>query len=548
MSEQELKLHVPREAQPGVERAVRRGKPTQIRLRALYFDTSTRELVRARIALRLRLEGTQWVQTLKMPGEHSLSRIEFNQDRPDATLDLSIYAGTHAGEVLGHLKQPLEICYETDVQRLLRETRIKGGVVEVAFDRGWIKASALQLPVSEIEFELKRGRLAAVFEMGRQWQRKFGLVLDFRSKAERGDRLAQLAQTLDALESREILDDNARQQQALERAQKVAEFWSPRGTQAVSMPKSARQQDAAQVLAVVTAECLEQIARNAAFLCEVDTAGICKTGNPEHVHQLRVGIRRLRSAWSFFDGIAALPSLAVRDATKVYFSQLGGARDSDVLRDFILPLLDKAGQPPLEWSQSASSEAGFETVRSAAFQGWLLDLLELSVSPAEPSAFVVTPPETPAEPATGEHVNFAFPRAAKEPPLKPLLIKKLNAWHRKILKEGLVFRALESERQHALRKKCKRLRYAMQFCESLLLPQQLQPYRKQLAATQDILGEMNDLFVAGPLFAELIKTQPHAWFASGWIAARMEVLSLEAAAAFEVLAATKPPWAKPAKR
>ena len=544
MSEQELKLHVPREAQQSVERAVLRGKSTPIQLRALYFDTPTRELVRARIALRLRLEGNQWVQTLKMPGEHSLSRIEMNQDRPDATLDLSIYAGTPAGAVLAGLTQPLGICYETDVLRLFRETHIKGGVVEIAFDRGWIKAGELQLPISEVEFELKRGRISAVFGLGRQWQKKFGLILDFRSKAERGDRLAQLAQTLDALDARELPDDNAKQQHALERAQKIAEFWSPRGTQAITMQEAARLQDAAQVLATVTSECLEQITRNAAFLCEVDTAGVYKAGNPEHVHQLRVGIRRLRSAWSFFEGIATLPSLELRDATKIYFSQLGGTRDNDVLRDFILPLLEKAGQPPLEWSQPENSDAGVETVRSAAFQGWLLDLLELSIPPAEPSTFVMTSPETLTSTTTGEQTDFAFPRATKAPPLKPLLIKKLHTWHRKILKEGLIFRSLESERQHALRKKCKRLRYAMQFCESLLSSQQMQPYRKQLAATQDILGEMNDLFVAGPLFAELINTQPHAWFASGWIAARMEVLSLEAAESFKKLAAIKPPWTK----
>lgn len=542
MSEQELKLHVPRDSQQSVERAIERGKTTHIQLRALYFDTPNRELVRARIALRLRLEGSQWVQTLKMPGEHSLSRVEINQDRPEATLDLSIYAGTPAGEVLSQLKQPLGICYETDVQRLLRETRTKAGVVEIAFDRGWIRAGALQLPISEVEFELKRGRIAAVFDLGRQWQKKFGLILDFRSKAERGDRLAQLALTLETLEAREIADDSAKQKQASERAQLVANFWAPRGSQAVSMAETARQQEAPRVLAKVMSECLEQIVRNAAFLCEVDTAGICKTANPEHVHQLRVGIRRLRSAWSFFDGITTLPSQELQQASKQHFSVLGSTRDNDVLRDFILPALERAGQPPLSWPETGSVDTGTELVRTAAFQGWLLELLEHSVTFAEPIAQFITPEPTQPAVQDGTREDFVFPRALREPPLKPLLIKKLNKWHRQIVKDGLTFLELESERQHALRKKCKRLRYAMQFCESLLSTTRLPPYRKQLAATQDILGEMNDLFVANSLIAELIKTQPQAWFATGWIAARMQVLSHEAAESFKVLASTKPPW------
>ncbi|MFY9136452.1 CYTH domain-containing protein, partial [Zwartia sp.] len=319
MSEQELKLNVPVEAQSRVEQAVQRAKYSQIQLRALYFDTPSRALVQARIALRLRLEGNQWVQTLKMPGEHSLSRVEINQDRPEATLDLSVYTGTPAGEILSNLSEPLQVCYETNVLRQLRDIRTPSGVVELAFDRGLLRAGKLELPISEVEFELKRGHLEAVFEVGRTWQQRFGLILDFRSKAERGDRLAQLAQALDAVEDMETHDDASRQQQAALRAQRVADFWKPRGAEIVSLVSAVKLRDSAQVLAVVTAECLEQIVRNTAVLCEVDTAGICQAATPEHIHQLRVGIRRLRSAWSFFDGLTQLPSLELREQIKEYF-------------------------------------------------------------------------------------------------------------------------------------------------------------------------------------------------------------------------------------
>ena len=553
MSEQELKLNVPVKVQARVEQAVKRAKFSQIQLRAFYFDTPNRALVRARIALRLRLEGSQWVQTLKMPGSHSLSRIEMNQERPEPTLDLSIYAGTPAGEILSNLTEPLQVCYETDVQRLLRDIRTPHGVVELAFDRGLLRAGALELPISEVEFELKRGQLEAVFEIGRTWQEKFGLILDFRSKAERGDRLAQLAQSLSVIETMSVKDAASLQRQAETRAKRVAEFWKPRGVEFFSVVNAVKLRDPALVLAAITTECLEQIVRNAAVLCEVDTAGICQVARPEHIHQLRVGIRRLRSAWSFFDGLTALPSLEHREQIKQYFALLGGTRDQDVLQESVLPVLAVAGLPPLVLSPSPHHGAGSPLVASAGFQRWLLDTLELCTLP---DTSLLTPavtsiaapplrPVTESAPDTQAEDVFLFPHAPhipRKPPLKPILIKRLKQWHRKIVRDGMAFRMLEIEQQHAVRKKCKRLRYALQFCESLLPETHLQSYRKHLAIVQDILGEMNDLYVALPLFESLKTDQPQAWFACGWIQARQAALTDKASGAFKRLANATPPW------
>jgi len=488
-----------------------------------------------------------------MPGSHSLSRIEINEDRPEASLELSIYSETPAGEILSKLTEPLQVCYETDVQRLLRDIRTPHGVVELAFDRGLIRAGALELPISEVEFELKRGQLEAVFEIGRKWQEKFGLILDFRSKAERGDRLVQLAQSLTVIEAMSVQDADSLERQAETRAKRVADFWKPRGAEFLSVVSVVKQRDPAQVLAAITTECLEQIVRNTSVLCEVDTAGICQVGTPEHIHQLRVGIRRLRSAWSFFDGLTALPSLEHREQIKQYFSLLGGTRDQDVLQESVLPVLAVAGLPPLVLSPSPHQGSGSQLVASAGFQRWLLDMLALCTMPEKsiltPSAtsmaaLPLNPVTVPAPNSQG-HDIFQFPHAPlipRKPPLKPLLIKKLKQWHRKIVRNGMAFRVLEIEQQHALRKKCKRLRYVLQFCESLLPETHLQSYRKHLATVQDILGEMNDLYVALPLFESLKTDQPQAWFACGWIQARQAALTDKASGAFRRLANATPPW------
>jgi inorganic triphosphatase YgiF len=547
MSEQELKLHIPHSARIGVERELKRAAFTRIRLRALYFDTPSRELVRARVGLRLRQEGRQWVQTLKMPGEHVLSRIEINHNRPGPVLDLSVYVGTVAEAAISSITEPLGVCYETDVVRLLRKVRNRHGSVEIALDTGCLRAGKLELPISEIEFELLSGKLAAVFELGRKWQRAHGLILDARSKSERGDQLALLAQKLNAIES---LPEDV---QAAARTTAIAQFWSPRGAMAIKLNAD---MNAEQALACVTLECLEQITRNAAVLAEVDTAGVCKAGTAEHIHQLRVGIRRLRSAWSFFNGITPLPAPELRACIKEHFALLGGTRDDDVLNETILPVLRAAGQPPLLMDQEVTPVAWQDPVATSVdFQAWLLAMLENVLSPVSDqahsaersdttsiSAAIASADDMSAGPIDAHIIPMQPNKLPRELTLKQALVGKLRKWHRKVLRDGLAFKELDIESRHELRKQAKKLRYALQFSETLLPAAKLKSYRKQLSAVQDILGEMNDLAVARERFVTLRDTQPSAWFACGWITSRLDALIFEATAAFRQLAKTEKFW------
>jgi inorganic triphosphatase YgiF len=199
MPEHELKFYIPGASLYKLEMALRRGRVEQTELRALYFDTASRELASQKIALRLRLEGQHWVQTLKMPGEGLLSRLEFNHQRSGPELDLCLYQGTPAALVLERLAQPLTIRYETQVMRTLRLLRVPGALLEIALDRGFIQASSLQLPVQELEIELKSGSSGALLACAKKWQQAHPLILDLRSKSERGDQLAELALRLDEL-------------------------------------------------------------------------------------------------------------------------------------------------------------------------------------------------------------------------------------------------------------------------------------------------------------------------------------------------------------
>ena len=545
MAEQELKLHVPKEAYAGVEKDLLRGKVTRLRLQAFYFDTPDRDLVRAKIALRLRREGEQWVQTLKMPGENALSRIEINHDRPSPDLDLSVYAAEPFAAVLAKHAQALAICYETDVQRIFRQTRTDLGVVEIALDTGLLRAGSVELPISEIEFELKRGQLAAVFNLGKKWQQAHGLILDARSKSERGDRLALLNAEL------KTISEQKQERQESSRRQAIAQFWAARTAENISLHPKIHAQAA---LAAVSAECLDQIIRNAAVLAEVDTADIYQAGGAEHVHQLRVGIRRLRSAWSFFNGIAVLPSEELRSEIKLHFAKLGGTRDDDVLKETLLPVLNAAGQPPLILDDGQTPTDTENVTLTRPFQSWLLDMLAWTVLPAVTVAQEQNAPTESieqvatqvaalaAQPVAAEVTAATIIKVQKPLTLKDALVKKLKKWHRRLLQDGLQFDQLEIEPRHELRKLGKKLRYALQFTESLLPTARLKTYRKQLAAVQDILGEMNDLAVARDRFIGLRDTQPSAWFACGWITSRLDALTQDACAAFKQLSRTETFW------
>ena len=63
-----------------------------------------------------------------------------------------------------------------------------------------------------------------------------------------------------------------------------------------------------------------------------------------------------------------------------------------------------------------------------------------------------------------------------------------------------------------------------------------------LSRVQDILGEINDLAVAKDYYESCTVTHPQAWFALGWISARLEELADDAQRAFDDLAASKPFW------
>jgi triphosphatase len=220
MQEIELKFQIPESALAAIRAEMSRlnqGQDTDLRLRAAYFDTPDRLLGAARMALRVRQEGDEWVQTLKAGGSNTMMRLEANcpalapEEGQPILADLSRHMGTPAQEALervlawspeadprGHACGLVQL-YCTDITRTRAHVTVGAGtahegVVELALDLGRIQAGLCSLAVRELEIELISGHPMAVIDAGRDWVNRHGLWLDTQTKAHRGDRLARHAE------------------------------------------------------------------------------------------------------------------------------------------------------------------------------------------------------------------------------------------------------------------------------------------------------------------------------------------------------------------
>lgn len=480
MQETELKFQVPVAARAAVAAAVAGAQPAKrVRLQASYVDTADRALAAAGLALRVRREGRRWVQTLKGAGSDGMTRAEHNVVLTAAAGDVpqpdpSLHAGTAVGERLSATlasageSRALLCLYRTDIWRRTRQLKTGAGTVELAFDEGFIAAGERRLAVRELEIELLAGSPLAVIDTAAQWLPRHGLWLDTRTKAERGDLLA--------------------------RGEPMA---PPRHVVPVRLRDDA---SVAQGQHAVLASCADQVSVNASQVASGDFSA-------EHLHQLRVGLRRLRTALRLFEPAAA----ALAEPAATLFRQLGAARDADAVAAPLAQALGDAmrsvGQggalPPVP-AAAASDPAA--CVRAGPAQALLLGLLRELQRHGD---------------GTGDGAGSAL-----EAPLHAHASATLQRWHRQVKADAKRFATLDEEARHALRKRAKRLRYAAEFMAALYPKKAVAAYLKPLRRLQERLGELNDIAVGIEAFRGAADSDPRALFALGWLASRRDALLL----------------------
>jgi len=491
MTEFELKFQLPPERVDGILRALQRGKTVRQLLQARYFDTADGALAAHGATLRMRKEGRRWVQTAKAAGDSALHRLEHEVAVPaPATagvapaVDWRLHAGTPAGEVIAQAlwarppdEAPLVLVYQTHVQRIKRVIRSQGSTVEVALDRGWIEAGGERADICEIEFELKTGEASDAIALARRWCAAHGGWLSTISKAEQGQRLARRQAPGPALQGRDIASH----------ARAGGEFGR-----------------------AVLHACLEQIMANASEVAAGST-------DAEHVHQLRVGVRRLRTAMRELPQLMPPADVDWAAPWVQLFHELGRHRDSGFVAQ-LQARLEAAGGPALQIAPDALGPSDpVAAVRSPGWQDALLAMLGWMHGPADAAGF-----------------------GAKR--VKAILAKRLGKLFKDVRKDGRHFVQLPAPRQHRVRKRLKRLRYLTEFSRHHFDQDDVKSFVEALKPAQDALGNYNDEVLAGGFYAGLAAQEPRAWFGAGWLAARRAANAAACEDTLRALADLRPFW------
>ena len=508
MHELELKFAVPSYQQSILRKNIDTKTAQQQRLSAYYFDTPNQELAKKGIALRIRFEDSQWVQTLKTAGDGVAKRVEINTvlsltGTPD-TLDVSslvpdislITEPTVVAELtnimpLDELAQALTVQYFTDVQRTSRQIKKNNSRIEIAYDIGKVGIGRLnsqkpannhgltQSDIHEIEFELLEGDPSDLIEVAKTWCKKYKLYLSTVTKAQRGSLL---------LANKQFAEPVKADLAVLQLHKGISQF---------------------AFLQAVVNNCLVQILPNASAIAE---------GSPDGnlVHQLRVGIRRLRTALKHFKFAQDYIDPNWLMVLKQTFSLLGEYRDKEILQIKTQPLLESVGAPHVEWS-TAVDIMPIDAVRANDFQILLLELIGFT----------------------------HLPVPADSPKAKAPVAKKLEKLFTAIAVASDKFASLDTDSQHGVRKDLKSLRYVSEFAAPLFASQtngkkgkkatKLNAFLQYLEPAQDVLGEYNDNVVGHANYLEKAKTDPNALFAVGWFSGREQASSEQCAVSLKTV-------------
>lgn len=508
MHELELKFAVPSYQQSVLRKNIDTKTAQQKRLSAYYFDTPNQDLAKKGIALRIRFEDSQWVQTLKTAGDGVAKRVELNTvlsltGTPD-TLDVSslvpdisliteqaVVAELTSIMPLDELAQALTVQYFTDVQRTSRQIKKNNSRIEIAYDIGKVGIGRLNLQKSannpgltrsdihEIEFELLEGDPSDLIEVAKTWCKKYKLYLSTITKAQRGSLL---------LANKQFAEPVKADLAVLQLHKGISQF---------------------AFLQAVVNNCLVQILPNASAIAE---------GSPDGnlVHQLRVGIRRLRTALKHFKFAQDYIDPNWLMVLKQTFSLLGEYRDKEILQIKTQPLLESVGAPHVEWS-TAVDIMPIDAVRANDFQILLLELIGFT----------------------------HLPVPADSPKAKATVAKKLQKLFTAIAAASDKFASLDTDSQHGVRKDLKSLRYVSEFAAPLFASQnngkkgkkatKLNAFLQYLEPAQDVLGEYNDNVVGHANYLEKAKTDPNALFAVGWFSGREQASAEQCAVSLKTV-------------
>src|SRR3974390_10821 len=400
---------------------------------SVYFDTNDHKLRKKGVMLRVRRVGGRYIQTIKANGHSApLERDEWEAEIAGREPDLSLAKGTALEPLMTKkFRRQLKPLFETRVRRTVYPIGDDNNAIALAVDQGTIDTGMRSVPLCEIELELERGTSTQLFDVARELTEALSARVGVKSKSERGYEIIDNKQELPAKAVR------------------------------IRLPAVAATRDAFKVIGLT---CLKQVIENEPALIK---------GDPEGVHQMRVGLRRLRAAMSLFAVLLHDPQTAtIKAELKWLAGELGPAREFEVLVQRVAPMKRRRrrwrGMPSLSHEIAEQRDAALkhaqDAVKSARFRSLTFDL----------TAWLQTGQWTnPQDDLVRNRGDLPIPVYAAEP---------LTRRWRKVRKKGKALVKLDARSRHKLRIQTKKLRYATEFFASLSSNKRMVKRRKRFLA------------------------------------------------------------------
>ena len=243
--------------------------------------------------------------------------------------------------------------------------------------------------------------------------------------------------------------------------------------------------------------------------------GVIKDKHPEDLHQMRVGMRRLRSAITGFAPAILLPKSAQEKKIGKIAHTLGSLRDLDVLREALenqykaalpseeqkslktaLVHLDKQRGQVLEEVKHTLKHHPYESLKQS-LNKWLKqpkyqEIAHMPIQEVLPDLLLPEVSKLFLHPGwlVGTRVNEGKVDVFKE--LEPEIVAQ------QLAEQGAVL--------HSLRKETKRIRYQMEVFSDFY-GEAYQAYLEDVKTIQEILGELQDSVVLSEFLTDVLKSK-----------------------------------------
>jgi len=426
----------------------------------VYLDDRKHDLARNGFELRVRGDGSRWIQTLK--SRDGLDRGEWEAELPSEEPSLDEIGGTPAAKFIKQGTELLPV-FHLQIDRRSWTVPRDGASLEVALDTGILTAGGRIQQISEAELELKAGAPQRLFELAEDIARQFDAPLSFISKGARGYDLAS--------------------------------------------GKDSKSLDLSLTATCSARSAFQKIANACLRLFSQYEESLRAGGDVEALHQARIAIRCLRAAFSMFKTIVrGKDADEARNELKWISDLLGKARDLDVFVEVELTRVQRQhpavpGLDALVEKVSSLRAAAHDQLKEALHSLQFRHLLLLLASCIQAGEW------THKTAAQREEQFLEFAKA------------ELARRFKSVTKGKKAVRGDDALKRHRLRIKAKKLRYMAAFLNPLGPSKAYTRTTHRLKLLQDHLGVLNDAIAGERLLGRVVReTQdPTISFAAGLV-------------------------------